>query len=257
AAFAAARAGRPGWAGALAALALVKPQLTWLPAAVVLAIAWRGGGGRRALAAFGGTLAGLLALSLTLRPRWLGDWLRALGEDARQGGTGAAALRANMGTLPAVAAHLPGPLGGVLLVLAVAAGALILAWQVRRSGFWREPPASGSDLLVLAEAICLVTALSPWTWIYDGVFWLVPVVVALRISPAWRGWAALAVFWVLPWTIRVAHVATARGGTPLNHLEDALIAPLLLALLCLPPRSQRAAIPAAASRPATLADRRR
>jgi hypothetical protein len=253
-----AREGRGDWAGVLLACALVKPQLTWLPVLVVLAVAGRQGVGRRALLGLGGTLAACGALSFVLRPQWLGDWLRVLRDGARQSASGTAT--ANMGTLPSLAAHLPPVLGAALVVAATGAAAAVLVWQARRSGFTQaETATADTDLLLLAIAICLVTTLSPWTFVYDGVFWLVPVVVALRTRPAWRGWAALAVFWALPWVTRVAHVAAAHGGTPLNHLEDALIAPLLLALLCLPlpVRLDRMTIPASASRPATPADRRR
>jgi hypothetical protein len=253
-----ARERRGGWAGVLLACALVKPQLTWLPVLVVLAVAGREGVGRRAVLGLAGTLGAGSAISFVLWPQWLGDWLRVLRDGARQSASGTAT--ANMGTLPSLAAHLPPLLGAALVVLATGAAAALLVWQARRSGFAHARTASAdTDLLLLAIAICLVTTLSPWTFVYDGVFWLVPVVVALSTRPHWRGWAALAVYWALPWAIRVAHVAAAHGGgTPLNHLEDVLIAPLLLALLCLPlpPRPERAAIPAAASRPAIPADRR-
>jgi hypothetical protein len=252
-----ARAGRGGWAGALLACALVKPQLTWLPALVVLAIALRGGVGRRALLCLGGTLAACSAISFALRPQWLEDWLSLLGESAHQSAHGTAT--ANMGTLPSLAAHLPPLLGVALLALATGAAAALLLWQAWRRGFvWADTASADTDLLLLAIAICLVTVLSPWTFVYDGVFWLVPVVVALRAEPAWRGWAALLVFFALPWATRVVSVVAAHGGTPLNHLEDVLIAPLLLALLCLPPwpRLERLATPASASRTATQADQR-
>jgi hypothetical protein len=249
-----ARAGRGGWAGVLLACALVKPQLTWLPALVVLTVALRGGVGRRALLGMGGALAACSAISFALRPQWLGDWLRVLGDGARQSARGTAT--ANMGTLPSLAAHLPPVLGAALLAMATGTAATLLLWQARRSGFlWAKTASAETDLLLLAIAICLVTVLSPWTFVYDGVFWLVPVVVTLRTGPAWRGWSALLIFWALPWATRVAHVAVARGGTPLNHLEDVLIAPLLLALLCLPPGVDRAITPALASRPATPGDR--
>ncbi|HEY7983329.1 MAG TPA: glycosyltransferase family 87 protein [Ktedonobacterales bacterium] len=252
-----ARAGRGGWAGVLLACALVKPQLTWLPALVVLAVAVRGGVGRRALLGLAGTLAACAGLSFALRPQWLGDWLRVLKDGARQSASGTAT--ANMGTLPSLAAHLPPALGAALLLVATGAAAALLLWQARRGGFARAETASAAtDLRLLAVAICLVTVLSPWTFVYDGVLWLVPVVVALRTGPAWRGWAALAVFWALPWATRLASVAATRGGTPLNHLEDVLIAPLLLALVLLPGAvaAGRLAIPASASQRPTPADQR-
>src|SRR5260221_1086852 len=110
AAFWAVRTDRGSWAGVLLALALLKPQLTWLPVLAVLALAWRRGSGRAALLAGGKAMAALCGLSFILQPGWVGGWIAALGQDAGQGGRGAAALRANMGPLPAFAWHLPAPI---------------------------------------------------------------------------------------------------------------------------------------------------
>jgi hypothetical protein len=234
-AFRAAQRGHGGWAGALIALALLKPQLTWLPALVVLAVAWRRGQGRQALVVTAGLTVALLGLSFLLRYGWLGGWLTTLGQDAGQGGTGTRALWANMGTAPALAAHLPAPLGALVLLLAGAAGLGLLWWcGVRALGARAAggPAPNTDELALLAAAIVVATVLSPWMWIYDGVFWLVLVVGANARGPAWRRWASLATFWGVPWAIRLLHLAATRaGGTSLNKLEDVVVAPLLLALL--------------------------
>ncbi len=227
----AARDERGTRAGVLVALSLLKPQLTWLPVVVVLAVAWRRGVGRAALTAAGATVGGLVAVSFALRPGWLAGWAAALGQDAAQGGAGASALRANMGTVPALAAHLPGAWASLVLGGAFLAGGGLLAWQG-----WRVLRASaredmGEQLTLLAVAICVGTALSPWMWIYDGVFWLVPLIAAVARGPVWRGGACALIFWAVPWGVRLAHVATAGGGTSLNKLEDVLVAPALLALV--------------------------
>jgi hypothetical protein len=246
AAFWATQRGRGVWAGGLVALSLVKPQLTWLPALVILALAWRRGIARPVVSTAGACLAALVCASFALRPNWLAGWASALQQDAGQGGAGTRALHANMGTIPALAEHLPAPLGAAALCAALAAGAGLLAWQ----GWRALRPAVEDDTLaplaLLAVAICVGTALSPWMWIYDGVFWLVPVVLAVARGPAWRRWTCAAVFWGMPWCIRLVHVAAAGGaGTSLNKLEDVLVAPLLLALVLLPALPIRR--PAAAS----------
>lgn len=246
AAYAALRAGRPEWTGLLLALALAKPQLMLLPALAILFLAWRRHALGRVARWGGGALAALVALSFAARPRWVAWWLGALGADAGQGGSGAQALRANMGTIPAVAAHLPLAAGALLLLLALTGGCWLLLILARRTA---GAPSTRAELELLAAAICLGTALSPWMWIYDGVLWLVPLVVLVSWGAGWRRWGAVAVFWALPWLIRLWHVAAAAGaGTSLNKLEDALIAPLLLALLF---ASRPAATPASANQPAT------
>ena len=224
------RAGRGRLAGALIVVALVKPQLTWMPLLVVLAIAWRRGIGRRTLMSAGAVLASLAALSFALRPDWVAGWLAALRADAGAGGGGPHTYGANMGTIPALAAHLPLLLGIALLVACGLVGVQLIVWQGMRvmTYQWRG---NGVDQLTwLAIAICIGTALSPWMWIYDGVFWLVPVVVAIARGPSWRRWASMLVYWGVPWAIRLAHVAAAGGGTSLNKLEDVVVAPTLLAL---------------------------
>lgn len=254
-AFWAAVRGRGAWTGVLIALALVKPQLTWLPALVILAVAWRHGGGRAAIGTASACLALFALVSFALRPDWLGQWIFALREDAAQGGSGAQALRANMGTIPALAAHLPPPLGVLLLALSLMAGAALLIALGRRALSQSEPRDPWADATLLAVAIGVGTALSPWMWIYDGVFWLVPLALAVARGPAWRRWASVVVFWLVPWSIRLWHVASAGGsGTSLNKLEDVVIAPLLIALLLITPRTARAPLwltPAFAKRLAT------
>jgi hypothetical protein len=228
-AYAALRAGRLQWTGVLLALALAKPQLTLVPALAVLFVSWRRHALPRVALWAGGTLGTLIALSFAARPRWLEGWLAVLGADAGQGGSGAQALRANMGTVPALAAHLPALAGALLLVAAVGVGAWLLIVLAHRVA---GEESSRADLELVSGAICVGSALSPWMWIYDGVLWLVPLVVLVRWASGWRRWLGIAAFWALPWGIRLWHVAaTASGGTSLNKLEDVLVAPLLLALL--------------------------
>ena len=228
-AYAALRADRPRWTGVLLALALAKPQLTSLPALAVLFVAWRRHTFPQVALWAGGALGALIALSFAARPRWPVGWLAALAADAAQGGGGAQALRANMGTVPALATHLPALAGVLLLAMAVGAGAWLLLVLAHRVA---DEETSRADLELVSGAICVGTALSPWMWIYDGVLWLVPLIVLVAWASGWRRWLALAVFWALPWGIRLWHVAaSANGGTSLNKLEDVLVAPLLLALL--------------------------
>jgi hypothetical protein len=283
----AARRGHGGWAGALLAMTLLKPQLTWLAVLAVLAVTYHRGVLRAALLSLGLTSAALLGVSLALRPRWPGEWLVALHQAAGAGGTGSRALWANMGTVPAVAAHLSAPLGAALLALAIIAGLLVLGRLTARTlaavpGATTSPLANAEagEAMLLAGAILVGSVVTPWMWIYDGVFWLIPVAIAIARGPGWRRWGGLAVFVALPWIVRVLHIASARAaGTSLNTLEDVLVAPALLALLLIEPRlieprrvaaavarwrtpppastAAGASTPAAATPPATPAGRQR
>ena len=256
-AYATVRRGHPRWTGVLLALALAKPQLVLVPALAIVFVAWHS----RQLAAVArwgsGALAALVALSFAIRPGWLVGWVAALGADAAQGGSGTATLRANMGTVPALAAHLPAAVGALLIVLSLAAGCWLLFVLARRMA---RQATTQAEMEMLAAAACVATVLSPWMWIFDGVFWLVALVVIVRWANGWRRWLGLAAYGALPWVVRLWHVAASpHGGTSLNKIEDVLIAPLLLVALHSPAGLLRtytqltsgAATQASASPPAT------
>jgi Glycosyltransferase family 87 len=260
-AYAALKSGQQRWAGVLLALALAKPQLTLLPALAIAAVAWRGTTFAQVARWAAGTLGIFVALSFVVRPYWLAGWFAAVGADAAAGGGGARALRANMGTIPALAAHLPAAAGVGLLAASVAAGGWLLVVLARRVAVQASPR---TEVGLLAGAICVGTVLSPWMWIYDGVLWLVPLLALVRWETSWRRWLGLAAFWALPWAVRLWHAAgSASGGTSLNKLEDVLVAPLLLVALLGPSprpladcwRRRFAATPASASQPATRSAR--
>lgn len=281
----AARRGLGGWTGALLALALLKPQFTWLPILAVLAIAFHRGVLRSAALSLMGVAAALIVVSFVIRPVWVGNWLAALHQAENAGGAGQRALWANMGTVPALAVHLPAPLGAAVLMLAGLAGVFSLAMLAARAltapagSLHTSPDATAlAEARLLAGAILVGSVLTPWMWIYDGVFWLVPVAIAVARGPGWRRWGSLLALVALPWLVRAIHVAsTPAAGTSLNKLEDVLVAPVLLALMLIEPRQVRALIarwhdplsppnvagaptpatPAGATHPATPAGRRR
>ncbi|HEY7358190.1 MAG TPA: glycosyltransferase family 87 protein [Ktedonobacterales bacterium] len=221
------------WAGALLALSLLKPQLVWLPVAVLFLIAFRQGQHKRLAVWFGLALGALLAFSWLADPSWLSGWLGALQRDSTLGDPGEQHVTDNMGTVFALAHHLPFTPLAVLLVIVVWLGAaLLLAWRFRRAGNAFE---------LFALGCSLVGILSPWMWIYDGVIWLVPLAALLQPAPSMkRGGLALAWYAMLPYAVRLFYFffLSHLEGTSFNKVED-ILAPAGLTLLLVWPGASR------------------
>jgi hypothetical protein len=180
--------------GSLLALALIKPQMILLVAAYLLCwacVRWR----TRwpFVAGFFSVSALLLVSSLLVWPRWIQEWLRVM-FGYRQYST------------PPLASLVLGPqIGsrlGPILIAALLAGALAVAWRMRHSS-----AASTEFALTLSFLLAITTiTLLPGHAVYDHVL-LLPGVILIVLS--WRNFAAslpfrvilaitsLAVFW--PW----------------------------------------------------------
>ncbi len=181
--------------GSLLAPALIKPQMILLVAIYLLlwtCVRWR----TRwpFVAGFFSVSALLLVSSLLVWPRWIQEWLRVV-FGYRQYST------------PPLASHLLGQqigsrLVGPILIAALLASALAVAWRMRHSS-----AASMEFALTLSFLLAITTiTLLPGHAVYDHVV-LLPGVILIVLS--WRNFAAsrpfrvilaitaLAVFW--PW----------------------------------------------------------
>jgi hypothetical protein len=223
------QARKAAWAGFLLALSLLKPQLVWLPVAVLFLIAFRQGQHKRLAGWFGLALGALLGLSWLTDSSWLSTWIGALQRDSAIGDPGEQHVTDNMGTVFALAHHLPVTPLAVLLVIVVWLGAaLLLLWRFRRVG-------DAFELFALGCA--LVGILSPWMWIYDGVIWLVPAAWLVRRAPSMKsGGLALAWYGVLPYAVRLFYFIflSHLQGTSFNKVEDILVPAGLTLLLVWP-----------------------
>lgn len=155
------RARRPISAAACAVLLMVKPQLFLLSAPALAAWAWRNGWRRflPAAALFAGALA---LVSVVLLPQWPGAWLREMPThrlfDPPQ-----------TTTLATVLYGVFGPVGTWLALGTIAAGVLAaLRFDLRGEA-------------ALAAWLALSAVAAPYTWSYDHILLLVPLVVGAGV----------------------------------------------------------------------------
>ena len=155
------RAGRPMSAAASAVLLLVKPQLFQLSAPALGAWAWLTG--RRRFVPAVVILAGALALvSIVLLPQWPAAWLREMPAQRLFDPP-------KTTTLATVLFGVLGPLGTWVAAGAIVAGALVaLRFDLR------------SDA-ALAAWLALSSVAAPYTWSYDHILLLVPLVVGAGV----------------------------------------------------------------------------
>ena len=152
------RAGRPVSAGAGAVLFMVKPQLFLLSAPALAA--WAALNGRRRFVVAAIVFAAALALvSIVLLPQWPGAWLREMPSqrlfDPPQTTTIATVLHGVLG-----------PAGTWLALGTIVAGALVaFRFDLRGDA-------------ALAVWLALSSVAAPYTWSYDHILLLVPLVVA-------------------------------------------------------------------------------
>jgi hypothetical protein len=155
------RAHRPISAAASAVLLMVKPQLFLLSAPALAAWAWRNGWRRFIPAAV--LFAGALALvSVLLLPQWPAAWLREMPThrlfDPPQ-----------TTTLATVLYGVLGPVGTWLAIGTIAAGVLAaLRFDLRGEA-------------ALAAWLALSAVAAPYTWSYDHILLLVPLVVGAGV----------------------------------------------------------------------------
>ena len=220
---------QPAWAGFLLAFSLLKPQLVWLPIAVLFLSALRQRQHKQLAAWFSLALGMLLASSWIVDPSWLPAWLGALQRDAATGDPGEQHVTDNMGTVFALAHHVSFLPLAVLLIVAVWLGAAaLLIWRFRQLG---------DEIELFALGCALVGILSPWMWIYDGVIWLIPLTaLAQRSSSKRRAGLALALYGILPYAVRLLYFffLSHMEGTSFNKVEDILVPVGLTLLLAWP-----------------------
>jgi len=179
--------GHDGWAGAVAGLALIKPQLIALIPLLFLARrSWR------ALGAFAATGAGLVLISLPVFG--VSGWLSYLGMLGPwlAGSQGATLTVPTVYSLRDLLESVPGgrPAALVLLGLAMAFVGVALSWRPDRRR------------LDFALALAASLALSPYTNLGDLVLLIIPGLalasMLLERDVRWPnfGWAALAVAYV-------------------------------------------------------------
>jgi hypothetical protein len=161
-ALATARRGHPGWAGALLAVAWIKPQLAAPLTLGLLIWAWSARDRRRFWPALIATGAALVLSSLLLQPGWLGEWLGALPDYAARttGLRGFADYRA---------LDWFGVVVRALSLLAV----LGLWWRVRRL-----PLTAGATQVAVAGAF-LVTLIVQQPWYRYNLILLIPPLLCL------------------------------------------------------------------------------
>jgi hypothetical protein len=180
--------------GSLLALALIKPQMILLVALYLLCwacVRWR----TRwpFVAGFFSVSALLLVSSLLVWPRWIQEWLRVMFGYRQYSTPPLASL---------LLGHQIGSRLGPILIAALLASALAVAWRMRHSS-----AASMEFALTLSFLLAItVITLLPGHAVYDHVL-LLPGVIVIVLS--WRNFAAtrpfrvilaitaLAVFW--PW----------------------------------------------------------
>jgi glycosyl transferase family 87 len=155
------RARRPVSAGASAVLFLVKPQLFLLSAPALAAWAWLNDQRRFVAAAIVFSVA-LALFSIALLPQWLGAWLREMPSqrlfDPPQ-----------TTTLATVLYGFFGPIGTWLALGTIIAAALV-AFRFDIHGD-----------AALAVWLALSSVAAPYTWSYDHILLLVPLVVGAGV----------------------------------------------------------------------------
>jgi alpha-1,2-mannosyltransferase len=210
-------------AGAVLGLAVVKPHLflVYVPALVLFADARD----RLRLLAGGATTAAvLLAVSLALRPSWIGEWTR---QSLRIGSY----ARTNLwGVVPADAAWLASLLACALVAL------LLVWWRVTRPAL---PTAS-------AAALAISVLLAPYAFMIDQAVLLVGVAAFVSqvqgLAPAPRNLLLLLlVATASPW-----YMAALIGVVPINVLR--LIPPVALLSLTIGVQAILARAPRRAAR---------
>ncbi|MGD0568685.1 MAG: glycosyltransferase family 87 protein [Candidatus Sulfotelmatobacter sp.] len=162
--------------GSLMALALVKPQMMLLVAIYLLLWSlarWRA---RRLFAAGFISVSALLAgSSLLIWPHWISEWLQVL-------------IRYRQYSTPPLACYVLGGYAGShfgpVLVAALLAGALALAWRMRNTSSASFEFALTISLLLATTVVTLL----PGQAVYDHVI-LLPGIILIAMS--WRGFAAL------------------------------------------------------------------
>lgn len=213
---AAALAGRAMTAGAILALAMVKPQ-----SLVVLGLALLLATPRRAWPRFAAGLAivglPLLAASFALRPGWVPEWLAsvaALQATSFSNATGWTLARAIPGAPPAL-----GP------IAVVASVAFLLAWAYRA----RPAPA-----WLVAAAVPVSVFAAPHGWTYEQLYLLIPAViivgaVAALGPPARAGFLVTlaAVYVLVPWLLYAWDLG--HNGEEASALVPILVLGLVLA----------------------------
>ncbi|TMC12964.1 MAG: DUF2029 domain-containing protein [Chloroflexi bacterium] len=195
---------RPAWAGAFAALALVKPQLMVLvPALFLVRRSWP------ALGAFAGVAAGLALVSLLVFGlRACLDWLSIVAPWAVSGGGGYSVNAQSTYSLRGLLQLLPLPAG--VQVVVVAAGLLAVAFVMLRT---RADPR-----LQFALAVAGSVALSLYQHAHDLSLLVVPGLLLAGALPALRrprlgaallagGWLALELLIMAPAVTALAIVA--------------------------------------------------
>jgi len=195
---------RPAWAGAFAALALVKPQLMVLvPALFLVRRSWP------ALGAFAGVAAGLALVSLLVFGlRACLDWLSIVAPWAVSGGGGYSVNAQSTYSLRGLLQLLPLPAG--VQVVVVAAGLLAVAFVMLRT---RADPR-----LQFALAVASSVALSLYQHAHDLSLLVVPGLLLAGALPALRrprlgaallagGWLALELLIMAPAVTALAIVA--------------------------------------------------
>lgn len=210
-------------AGAVLALSMIKPQLCWLPAVALLFMAWRNGFIKPVLQGFFGSFILLVAGSFLAFPGWFNSWLNSLHADAVSTAANGQNYADNMGTIYAIARHIPYIWLGICLLLAVFSVLIFLSFKAVKD---REP-----GIYILAAACAVVGIVSPWMWIYDGIIWMIPLAYLAACRSRWSAAAAWIVFWLVPYMIRVAYLALEHtSAIPLNNVADIAV-PILLLLL--------------------------
>jgi Glycosyltransferase family 87 len=161
---------RPFLAGLCLGLALVKPQLILpLGAALLLTRHWR------VLAGWVVAGVALLATSAALNPRWVFEWLPALGGTVQPGAR--EVDLAHLGTL------LPGAYQGLAVVLVSLIALAAVLWLARRR---REDIRAGAAVLIAGGILVAPHALPT-----DLV--LVAVALAVWGEATWQDWVLLSV----------------------------------------------------------------
>ena len=180
------RAGRAISAAASAVLLVVKPQLFLLSAPALAAWAWRSGRRRFVPAAM--VFAGILALvSIVLLPQWPAAWLQNMPAQRLFDPP-------KTTTLATVLYGVLGPVGTWVALGTIIAGALAaLRFDLR------------SDA-ALAAWLALSSVAAPYTWSYDHILLLVPLVVGAGVVA--RRSPRAAVLLVVAGTLTLLVVAT-------------------------------------------------
>lgn len=227
----AAHSGRATGSGAIAAFAAAKPQGFLLALPALLAGLRRGRGAFVAGSAI--VLVALVAISLALRPGWVGEWVG--NATALQLSTGSNATGWTLDRAVALGPWLP----------ALAVGALVVAWLA-----WAR--ARRPDLALLyGSGLAVSIFAAPHGWSYDQMLLLVTAAAILdrlaSLSEPRRlaGLVSLyATLGVLPWILYL--LAVERGGEEWSAVTPLVALGLLLGVDALAGARERAVRPSPA-----------